>query len=115
MFRWAFTTERQYLPADTTYTFHEPIGQERLMSWTIGLNACTLLNEAVLPQLGEDALDDLGVLFCRGATIDVKGDGEVGVDALVDFVVLGAELGGRSLFLEGFRFGRGTVLWVDDV
>lgn len=80
------------------------------MSWTVGLNACALLDEAVVPQLGENALNDLGMLLCRGATIDIKRDREVGVDAFVDFVVLGAKLGGGGLFLEGFGFRRSAVL-----
>lgn len=115
VFRRASAAEKQYLPADTTYSFHESIGQERLMSWTVGLNGRALLDEAVLPQLGENVLDNLGVLLRRGATIDIKRDREVGVDAFVDFVVLGAKLGGGGLFLEGFGLGRGAILWVHGV
>lgn len=85
------------------------------MSWTVGLNACALLDEAVVPQLGENALNDLGMLLGRGATVDIERDREVGVDAFVDLVVLGAKLGGGGLFLEGFGFGRGAVLWVGGV
>lgn len=52
------------------------------------------------------------MLLCRGAAIDIEGDGEVGVDALVDFVILGTQLGGCRVLLDGFGLGGGSVLLV---
>jgi hypothetical protein len=60
----------------------------------VGLGGLALLDEAVVPEAGEDVLDDRGVLGGRGAAKDVEVDAEPVVDLLVDRVILGAERGG---------------------
>lgn len=85
------------------------------MGRAIRLNARALLDEAVIPQLSEHVLDDLGVLLRRRATVYIEGNGEVVVDAFMDFMVFATKLGGCRLFFEGFGFGRGAVLLVSPV
>lgn len=79
--------------ADGAGTLNEAVSEEGVVSLdgAEGLDSLALLNVAILPQLGEDVLDNFGLLGSGGSAEDIKGDVEVVVDALVNGVVLGAE------------------------
>ena len=75
-----------------------------------GLCCLALLDEAVGPEVLEDALDDAGVVICGRAVEDVGVDAEPVVDAPVEGVIFCAEGSWVDAFLEGFCFGGGAVL-----
>jgi hypothetical protein len=75
-----------------------------------GLAGLALLDEAVVPEIGEDALDDAGVVVGRGAVEDVGLDAEPVVNSAVEGVVFCAKGGWVDAFFEGLCFGGGSVL-----
>lgn len=75
-----------------------------------GLAGLALLDEAVVPEIGKDALDNAGVIIGRGAVEDIGLDAEPVVDAAVEGVVFCAEGGWVDAFFEGLCFGGGSVL-----
>lgn len=74
------------------------------------LCSLALLDEAVLPEIRKDLLDNLSLLLGRCSAEDVKVDSEPVVDSLVEGVVLGAQVGGGEALLQGLGLGSGTVL-----
>lgn len=79
--------------ADTALALDIAIGQEGIVCGAVGLGGLALLDEAVVPEAGEDVLDDGSVLGGGGAAKDVEVDPEPVVDVLVDRVILGAQCG----------------------
>ena len=75
-----------------------------------GLTGLTLLDEAVVPEILEDALDDAGVVVGRRAVEEVGLDTEPVVDTAMQGVVLCAEGRGIDAFFEGLCLGGGSVL-----
>ena len=68
------------------------------MSRAVGLGGLALLDIAVLPQLGEDGLDDVGMLGSGRAAKDIEVEPEPVINVLVNCVILGAQFGrGHSL------------------
>ncbi len=86
------------------------VGQEGRVGGAVGLGGLALLDEAVVPEAGEDVLDDGGVLGGRGAAKDVKVDAEPVVDLLVDRVILGAQCGGVDALGQRLGLCRRAVL-----
>ncbi len=80
--------------ADAALALNIAVGQEGLVRRAVGLGGLALLDEAIVPEAGENALDDGGVLRGGRAAEDVEVDPEPVVDVLVDRVILGAQ-GGR--------------------
>ncbi len=80
--------------ADAAFAFDIAVGQEGFVCRAVGLGGLSLLDEAVLPEASENALDDGGVLRGGRAAKDVEVDPEPVVDVFVDRVILGAQ-GGR--------------------
>jgi hypothetical protein len=97
--------------ADGALALDETIGQEGVvrLEGAEGLACLALLDEAVVPEVLEDLLDDGGVVCGRGSVENVKVDAEPVVDAAVQGVVLGAERGRVDALLEGLGLGRGAV------
>ena len=81
-----------------------------VLNGTEGLAGLALLDEAVGPEVLEDALDDAGVIVGRGAVEDVGLDAEPVVDTAVEGVVFCAEGRGVDAFFESLCLGGGTVL-----
>lgn len=80
--------------AKRTFTLDETVGQEALVLFAIRLLGCLFSEVAVLVQLGEDVLGNLGLL-CSGRPAEVvELNLEPVVDLLVDLVVLVAQLFG---------------------
>jgi hypothetical protein len=75
----------------------------------VGLRRHAFLEEAVLVQLQEDVLHDLGLLLRRGAAKVVKVDVEPLVRVGMLDVKLVTELLGRLAGLEGLGLGGGSV------
>lgn len=97
--------------ADRALALDEAIGQEGVvrLEGAEGLARLALLDEAIIPEVLEDLLNDGGVVCGRGSVEDVKVDAEPVVDATVQGVVLGAERGRVDALLEGLGLGRGAV------
>lgn len=74
------------------------------------LDGFALLDEAVVPELAEDVLGDLGLVRGRGAVEDIEVDAEPVVDGFVDGVILGAQSLRSEAFFESLGFCGGAVL-----
>lgn len=78
-----------------------------------GLACLALLDEAVVPEILEDALNDACVVIGGCAVEDVGLDAEPVVDASVKSVVFCTEGRGVDTFFESLRFGGSSVLVLD--
>ena len=97
--------------ADGALALDEAISQEGVvrLEGAERLARLALLDEAVVPEVLEDLLDDGSVVCGRGSVEDVKVDAEPVVDAPMQGVVFGAERSRVDALLEGLGLGRGAV------
>lgn len=88
----------------------EAVSQESLMGLAVWLDSRSLLEEAVLVELGEDVLCDLGLLVGGSPAEDVEANVEPFIDLCVQLVILVAELLWCALFLDSLGLGCRAVL-----
>lgn len=96
--------------AQRALSLDEAIGQERVVCFAVRLHCCLFLQEAVVVELCEDVLSNLGLLGGRSAAEDVEANVEPFVDLCVKLVVLVAKLLGCALFLDSLGLGGSSVL-----
>lgn len=96
--------------AQAALALDEAVGEEGVVGRAVGLGGLALLDEAVLPEAGEDLLHDQRVLRRRRLAEDVEVDPEPLVDVAVDGVVFRAQLLGRHALGECLCLGGRAVL-----
>lgn len=96
--------------ADAALALNIAVGQEGVVGGTVGLRRLALLDVAVLPEAGENVLDDGRVLGRGSATEDVELDPEPVVNVLVNGMILGAQGGRIHALRERLCLGRRAVL-----
>lgn len=103
----ALVTTGAEVVADAAFALDVAIGQEGVVfgDGAEGLGGFALLDEAILPKLGEHLLGNAGVLVGGSATELVEADTEPVVDILVKGVVLCAK--GRGVYALGKSLGLG--------
>jgi hypothetical protein len=81
--------------ADGAFALDKSISQEGVvgLDGAVGTPGFALFYVAILEELGENLLDNVGLVIRRRAVEDVKVEAEPVVDGLVQGVVLGAQSG----------------------
>lgn len=85
-------TTRTLVAANRALALDETVCQESVVTlygaeW---LNSLILVDVTILPKLSKDALDNIGLVGCRGLVKDVEINAEPVVNGFVESVVLGA-------------------------
>lgn len=108
----ALITACTFVAANGAFALDESVGKESVVSLdgTERLNSLIFVDVAVLPELGKDILDDVGLMRSGGLVKDVEINAEPVVDGLVKGVVLGAKRGGIGAFFKSLSFRGSTVL-----
>lgn len=108
----ALVTAGAEVVADAAFTLNVAIGQEGIVlgDGAEGLGGFAFLDEAILPELGEDLLGNAGVLVGGGAAELVEADAEPVVDILMKGVVLCAKSRGVYALGKGLGLGGGAIL-----
>ena len=108
----ALVTTSTRVAADAAVSLDESVGKELAVFGVgaEGLGGLTLLDITVLPEVGKDLLNNLGLLGRRGSAEGIKVDSEPVVNSLVKGVVLCAQGGRLKTFLKSLGLGSSSVL-----